>query len=190
MKEEDRRDEVALLTSLKFGDESAFRLIFTKHSGQVYRVANHYLRNRDESLEITQEVFMKLWINRDNLTPDLPIIPYLIKIAKNTIFNKTKRKLLERAYFQNHVFPANNNVESLENQLYYQEVKTLIDDQVNQLPEKRQEIFILSRNHGLTNREIADKLKLSERTVENQINQALKTLRQKLRVLGYMFLLF
>ncbi len=190
MKEEDRRDEFELLTRLKSGDEAAFRLIFTKHSGQIYRVAYHYLNQRDESLEIAQDVFMKLWVNHSKLIPELPLIPYLIKIAKNIIFNKAKRKLLERAYFQHLEFQPYDKAESLEDQLYYTEIKALVEDQVSQFPNKRKEIFTLSRNLGLSNREIATKLQLSERTVENQINKALKVLKEKLRVLGYMFILF
>jgi len=190
MKEADRREEFELLTRLKSGDEAAFRLFFTKHSGQVYRVAYHYLGYREESLEITQEVFMKLWVNRHKLMPELPLIPYLIKIAKNIILNKAKRKLLERAYLQNLEFQPYDKAESLENQLHFTEVKTLVEEQVNQFPNKRKEIFILSRNQGLSNREIAIKLHVSERTVENQINKALKVLKEKLRILGYMLCLF
>jgi len=165
MKEADRRDEFELSTRLKSGDEEAFRLIFARHSSQVYRVTFHYINNREESLEITQEVFMKLWINHHKLIPELPLIPYLIKISKNIILNKVKRKLIERAYFQTLEFQSYDKAESLENQLQFEEVKTLIEDQVNLFPNKRKEIFILSREQGLSNREIAKKLKLSERTV-------------------------
>lgn len=178
-------DDVKVLQELKLGDEMAFKSLFQKYSGRLYNVAYGYLGNREETLEIVQEAFIKVWLNHQSIQPDLPFIPYLVRISKNLIINKAKRKLVEMAYLntlETGPFVANF---STENQVLFSEVNGLVNQIINVFPEKRKEIFTLSRKKGLTNQEIATRLKISESTVENQINKALKTLRSALKKAGY-----
>lgn len=177
-------DDKFLLGALKRGNEDAFELLFKKYSGRLYFVAFQYLNDRDETLEIVQEVFYKVWLNHKNIKPELPFIPYLVRIAKNLVINQSKRRLIENAYLQS--LELRNDVRQTEDHVLFTEVRQIIDKLVDEFPEKRQEIFLLSRRNGLTNKEIAEKLSLSESTVENHINKALKTLRANLKTFGYL----
>jgi RNA polymerase sigma-70 factor (ECF subfamily) len=173
-----------LLQALKNGDEEAFELLFKKYSGRIYYVAFQYINDRDEAEEIVQEVFYRVWIHQKDLRSDLPFPPYLVRIAKNLIINKSKRKIVERAYLNSLTSDAAD--QETENTVQFSEIKSILDELIEKLPEKRKEVFLMSRSKGLTNREIAHHLNISESTVENHINKALKMLRQGLTEAGYL----
>jgi RNA polymerase sigma-70 factor (ECF subfamily) len=179
-------DDSFLLEALKKGNEDAFELLFKKYSGRLYYVAFKYLNDREETLEIVQEVFYKVWLNHQNIRPELPFIPYLSRIAKNLIINQSKRKLIENAFLLQLENNNNDGTGQTENQVIFSEISSLVEKFVNEFPEKRKEIFILSRKKGLTNKEIAVRLNISESTVENHINSALKYLRTQLKTFGYL----
>lgn len=186
MSPQNKHDDHFLLEALKRGNEDAFELLFKKYSGRLYYVAFKYLNDREETLEIVQEVFYKVWLNHQNIRPELPFIPYLSRIAKNLIINQSKRKLVENAYIINLETSNSFGSGQTENQVIFSEVSSLVEKLLNEFPDKRKEIFILSRKKGLSNKEIALKLNISESTVENHINSALKYLRTKLKTFGYL----
>ncbi|MCG8311272.1 MAG: RNA polymerase sigma-70 factor [Cytophagales bacterium] len=181
-----QKDDRFLLKALKQGNEDAFELLFKKYSGRVYFVAFQYLNDREDTLEIVQEAFFKIWMNHKKIKPDLPFIPYLTRIAKNLIINRSKRKLIENAYIQTLESVHDKKSIQTEDQVLFCEVREIVNNLIEQFPEKRKEVFLLSRAKGLTNKEIAEKLDISESTVENHINSALKSLRIDLRTFGYL----
>ncbi len=179
-------DDTFLLQALKRGSEESFELLFKKYSGRLYYVAFQYLNDREETLEIVQEVFYKIWINHSKLQPELPFVPYLIRIAKNLIINQSRRKLVENAYLQTIQNGNSDFNNETDDHLQYSEIKDMINELVNKFPTKRKEVFLLSRSKGLTNKEISSKLNISESTVENHINKALNSLRADLKNAGYL----
>jgi RNA polymerase sigma-70 factor (ECF subfamily) len=183
---QNHQDDIFLLEALKRGNEDAFELLFKKYSGRLYYVAFQYLNDREETLEIVQEVFFKIWLNHKNIQPELPFIPYISRIAKNLIINQSKRKQVENAFLHHLEVNKNDGTGHTEHQVLFAEVRDIVDKLVNQFPEKRREIFLLSRKKGLSTKEIAGKLKISESTVENHINTALKFLRTELKTFGYL----
>ncbi len=183
MSGEERHSDFTTLQNLKDGDESAFSFLFEKYSGRLYNVTYTYLGNREETLEVVQEAFIKVWLNHKKIKPELPFIPYLVRISKNLIVNKAKRKLVEKAYLD--TLESGNSNFSTENQVIFQEVNGIVNSIISGFPERRREIFTMSRRKGMTNLEIARLLGLSESTVENQINKALKTLKSTLKNAGY-----
>ena len=171
-------DDRQLLESVRNGDEKAFTILFNRYAGRLYQVTLKYTINSSVAEEVVQEVFTKIWLNRNQLVPDLPFAPYLITISRNLIFNKAKRKLLEIAYikYKTRVHNPQNNFTL--NEVYLHELELLLKKSVDEMPPKRKVIFKLSRERGYRNKEIAKVLNISERTVENQINAALKGLKQ------------
>jgi RNA polymerase sigma-70 factor (ECF subfamily) len=175
-----------LLAALKNGNEEAFELLFNKYSGRLYHVAKQYVYDHDEILEIVQEVFFKVWANHSKIKPELPFVPYLARIAKNLLINQSKRQIIERSYLNSLSKEDYIENEQATGQTHYNEVSNIVDTVVESFPTKRQEVFLLSRKKGLSIKEISRELGISESTVENHINKALKVLRQQLQHAGYL----
>lgn len=183
-------EDKLLLKKIKDGNDLAFGALFEKYAKRLFGIARLYLNDRSACEEIVQEVFLKIWLNREKLQPDLPFIPYISRIAKNLIINGAKRKILQISYLNSLGSNDNKNINSTQQHVIFTEVKTLIDQLVAAFPPKRKEIFTLSRFKGLSNKEIATRMQISERTVEGQINKALKSLRQQLGRHGYLGIFF
>lgn len=163
---------------LRLGDVDAFEKVFFSFADRLYYFALRYLRNQHDAEEIVQEVFVKLWENRENLNQDLSFSGYLFTIARNTIFNQNRKKVNEQAYHEYVRNYLENSSTKTEDDLIYSDIKSLIDKVVEELPPQRKLIYKLSRESGLSYREIAQQLNLSERTVEAHIRLALKTLTE------------
>lgn len=165
---------------LKKGDMEAFEKVFHSFADRIYYFAFRYLRNQYDAEEIVQDVFVKLWENRENLNERLSFSGYLFTIARNTIFNQNRKKVNEKAYQDYVMAYMDRSTCKTEDELIYSDIKAIIDKVVDELPPQRQLIYKMSREQGLSYREIANELNLSERTVEAHIRLALKTLTQVL----------
>jgi len=174
-----------LLKRVILGDKDAFTALFKRYSRQLYYISLKYTGKEEDAEDIVQEVFSKIWIVRNCLKPDKQFMPYIVKIAKNQIFNKSKRRLIEMTYLKYKKEIQNAGQHTTEEQLNLKEFKYLVKTEINHLSPKRKEIYILSREHGLSNKEIASKLNISTSTVENHINKVLNTLRENLKYSSY-----
>lgn len=174
-----------LLASIKHGNKDAFTLLFQRYSGQFYNIAFKYTANKKDAEDIVQEVFTRVWIHRGRLNHYLPIIPYLVKIGKHLIFNQSKKRLYHTAYKK--YFISSKNIEDFQTDetVFLDELENLINKEVECFPPKRKEIYKLSREQGLTTKEIASRMNITTSTVENHINKALKMLRQRLEYSCY-----
>lgn len=181
-------DDGHLLKAVKCGQEGAFNILFDRYAPQLYNIALKYVGRPDEAEEIVQEAFVKVWINRDKIKPHLPFVPYIIRISKNLVINKSRKRLHEQAYIRYKALTQKNLNRITENQVFLKELQDILEVKVAQLPEKRKQIYKLSREHGLSNKEIAEKLVVSESTVENHINKALKDLKSYLQDYRYLSL--
>lgn len=178
-------EEKQILLKLKNGDQEAFRYVFHQYSPHIYNVAYRYLQSKSESEEIVQEVFFKVWLHRTRIKEDQPFAPYVVSIAKNLIFNKSRRRIVEEAYMQYLSSRPRSLSSNTENSIRFSEVKKITDLFIEGLPLVRKEVFKLSRIENLSNKEIASQLKITERTVENHIYRALKSLKFHLKNRGY-----
>jgi RNA polymerase sigma-70 factor (ECF subfamily) len=187
-KESAGKDEILVLESLKKGSQESFEFLFKKYSERLFIIARQYLKDPDEALDVVQEVFAKVWINSSKIKPDLPFAPFIIRIAKNLILNRVKRKLIEKAHLQSLEKPAGDLNSHIEEDLQAHEMRNVIQKSIACFPPKRKEVFVLSRSHGFSIKQIAERMSISESTVQNHINQALKSLRKELRRAGYFLL--
>jgi RNA polymerase sigma-70 factor (family 1) len=175
---------------LKNGEKEAFQELFNLYAPKIYRFAMAYLKNKPNAEELVQDVFMKIWEKRENLDPKQNIKAYLFKIAVNTIYDFIRKMNLEKAFAD---FSKNNfqpGAESLWNEVIWNEMLTKLDSLVAQMPEQRRKIFVLSKEDGLSNQEIAEKLNLSKRTVENQLYRGIRFLKECLKPDTVFLLLF
>lgn len=169
------------LRQLKLGDERAFDALFRHYSALVYRFAYGYFKSRVEAEEIVQDCFLKIWEKRQHLRVDVPLKGYLFATAHHAILNQLRRSQ-HHLRFQSHVAALAPAVAA--NGAEYSEVEALYRAALEKLPTKRRQIFVMSRQQGLSYPEIAQQLDLSVKTVETQITQALKYLRAYFRAHG------
>jgi RNA polymerase sigma-70 factor (ECF subfamily) len=170
--------EQRLVIDFKNGDHHSFKVLYQKYAPRLYGFAKKYLNSGEDAEEIVQEVFLKIWEKKDNIDENQAFSAYLFQSAKNRIFNGFRKRVNEQAYLNHLIYASQENMNFTERDIQYEAVKLKIEQLVAAMPSKRQEIFRLSRESGLKNKEIAEKLNISIKTVENQMGAALKYLKK------------
>lgn len=172
--------EKALFKRIVEGDEKAFETLFHSYYANLCRFAAGIISDNNAAEEIVQELFVKLWEKRIQLSIDISIKNYLYQAVKNQCFNFIKHNKIKSEYFKN--AQSNNEIQiQPDEQFLTLELAEKIEEVIQSLPDKRREIFRLSREEGLKYREIAEKLNISLKTVEAQMGLSIKTLREKLK---------
>ena len=170
-------NEQELVTKLKEGDTTAFAELYNAYSQVLYSFLIKLGLQHEDRKDVIQQTFIKLWEYREGLNESLSLRSYLITIAKNDIYNRVKRRIVEQK-FQNAVSVTEEQV------LPVSEIRDLLHHILLELPDKRREVFTLSRIEGYSNKEIAEKLNITKSTVENHINHSTKQLKGVLKRLG------
>lgn len=166
-----------MVENLRKGKIEAFDQIFNSYGNRLYGFVLSYLKSKEETEELVQDVFLKVWENRKKIKTETSLKSYLFTIAYHDLCKHFRRKKLYEGFVSEKLQTAELSLD-LEKQLEYKETLDLVDRLVEQLPEKQKQIFIKSRKEGKTTREIADEMQLAPGTVDNNISAALKFLRE------------
>jgi RNA polymerase sigma-70 factor, ECF subfamily len=180
LKERSLNSDASLVQRLKENDKPAFELIFNKFSKKLYYFTLSYVHSKTETEEIIQNVFVALWENRDMLSEAFPIQNYLYRVTINHIYNYYKHQLVRRRYVNNMILEGTDEDHEALQGILTNDLGEIVNKIVGELPLRQRVIFRLSRTDGLCHAEIAQRLGLSVRSVENQIYRALKYIREKL----------
>jgi RNA polymerase sigma-70 factor, ECF subfamily len=175
---------------LKNEDYTAFDALFKKYSESVYAFSVSITKESYIAEDITQLVFIKIWQKRELLDEFLSFKSFLFRITYNEIISWIRKANSEKRRISSFVGSSSFESDETASLVEFNSINSIAEQIIEQLPEKRKEIFKLSREQGLTNREIADKLGISVKTVENQMTAALKLLKEKLgsnEILGLLF---
>lgn len=163
-----------LLALIKKDDLAAFEIIYNKYWSKLYLSAYNILRDKHESEDVVQEILVNLWAKRATLNI-MSLNAYLYSSIRYKIFKIIKSgKVMSEFFEEVEKLNIENEAESL---MLEKDIARLLDQKVAQLPEKCRKIFILSRKEHLSTKEIAERLGVSPKTVENQITIAIKKLR-------------
>ena len=155
------------------------RIIFREYYQGLVNFGVSIVGDRDSSEEMVQLVFVNLWENREKIDTGKPLKSYLFTSVRNRCLNYLRDKKKYNSYVLDLEIADTELVFNDEDDL--SDVQKKIEDALQKLPEKCREVFILSKINGLKYREIADKLGISIKTVENQISKALRILREELK---------
>lgn len=178
---EDERHRI-LMTRISAGDRPSLELLIERFWSPLVTYSVGFVGEQDEAEDIVQEAFVQVWRHRDVWRPSGTVSAYLYRITRNLSFNSVRNRKARqkwdrlRAEEVFHSLPPRTAEEEFESELLHEEVEAAIAG----LPERRREIFCLSRYHGLTHREIAEALGISMQTVSNQMTTALNDLRRSL----------
>jgi RNA polymerase sigma-70 factor (ECF subfamily) len=165
---------------LSLDDIAGFEKLFRMHYSRLCSYANLFLNDPDASEDIVQDVFFKLWKNRSELTINTTVQSYLFRAVRNGCMNMIDHISVREAYKTDNEKEIKRLEENPVNETMVTELEQRIRETIDLLPEERRKIFLMSRFDGLKYREIAVKLSISVKTVENQMYQALRFLRERL----------
>lgn len=178
-----------ILERLIEGDHKAFRVVFTMAYPKVFAFANGFVKNEADAADIAQIVFIRLWTKRASLEGVNNFDTYLYVVTKNAVLNYIASKKIATIDISS-MSKISDNLASPQEQIEANDLKMLVDMVVSQMPQQRQTVYRLSREEGLTNDEIAKKLGLQKKTVENHINLALKDIRKSMPALIFLLLVW
>tara|TARA_B100000809_G_scaffold258787_1_gene302596 strand:- start:7189 stop:7788 length:600 start_codon:yes stop_codon:yes gene_type:complete len=181
--------EKLLVKELMAGNEKAFTKLFNTYRDDVYGYSVSMLKNQVIAEGVVQDVFLNIWEHKDRLNPNLSFKSYVFTITRNLTFNliskaANNRKLKEEVFYTSQ--KAYNPIENKIGEVDYEIIK---NKAFEQLPPKRRIIFNMSRNKGMSHREISEELNISVSTVKGQTSKALATIREFLRTHGDVALL-
>lgn len=183
-------EEETLIQRFTSGDQTAFELLFRFYYPGLVTFVAHIISNRDEAEEIVQDFFVNVWTARKSIHQSTSLKSYLFVSVKNRAFNYLKKEQIREK-------TLGKLKELVENDFLFQpdlfvesELQQQIAKAMEKLPARTREIFMMSRFKGISNDEIATQLELSKRTVETQISNALKILREELKEYKFLLLLF
>lgn len=179
--------DIETVKALQQGDHKAFEDIFITYFDKVKYFLKGILRSESDAEELAQDIFVNLWINRKTVDPQKSFNTYIYTIARNTALNYLKHKLVEEAFIDNCNDLSLKEADSSDEILFAKEINILVEMTVCRMPVQRKKIYQMSRNNGCSNDDIAQKLSLSKKTVENQLSLALQEIR---RVVSAMHLFF
>jgi RNA polymerase sigma-70 factor (ECF subfamily) len=164
------------LEDFKKGDHKAFETVFLSYFGKVKRFIAELIRSEEDAEDLAQDIFAKIWTEREALDTNLSFNAFLYTLARNAAFNYLKHKSVQTNYANEYI--RLDETDTPEEVLFAKETELLIEMMLGRMPEKRQEIYRLSRRQGLSNDEIANRLNVSRKTVENNLSMALNEIRR------------
>jgi len=186
----EKRDDNNLVQLLQKGNVVAFDSLFEVYSPKLFGFALKYFKNESDAEELVQEVFVKVWENRQTLKSELSFKSYLFTIALNQIRKHFNKKATSLRYLES----LQNDPEFTENITNQEDDYELTLRQINliieQMPPRRREIFTKSKMEGKSSKEIATELNISAGTVDNQVSEALRYIRSHLNQENLALMLF
>lgn len=176
---------IELQKGIQRKDEKAFRELYNRYWDKIFVICHNRIQNMDIAQDLVQDIFMSLW-NHRNLASIQNLESYLYQACKFAVI-KEYHKSARYDTLDPTSFGLLDQIETidLDEVIEAKFLKDLLQAKVERLPEKTKIIFNYSRNENLNSREIAEKLNISHRTVENQLSNALKELREFLRKINF-----
>jgi len=184
------KDIQKTIKEFKAGDATAFDTIYHMYSKKLYRFAFGLLKDHDLASEMVQEVFVNLWIKRDQVVITLNLENYIFTITYNSIRRYFRRKSIEnkvKSYLLNN---SPDFIKGTDESVIFDELLEIANSSIEKLPDKRKTVYKLSRQEGLKIKEIASTLNISPRTVETHLSKALKFLKEELAGISLIAALF
>lgn len=174
-------NERLLLQKIATGDQEAFRVLFDAYHNRVYSFAFRLLQSEEAAEDVVQDIFLKLWLNKQELEELLSVEAYLRVITRNHTLNLLRRKDFEPELLTETSLVKNDFNRETEHLIEYNDTKRILKSAIDSLPPRQQVVFQLCHQDGLKYEEAGLKLGISSLTVKTHMQQALKSIRHFLR---------
>ncbi|MEK6478979.1 RNA polymerase sigma-70 factor [Catalinimonas sp. 4WD22] len=181
MPDKENFDENLLIQLLRQGDEDAFEMLYNRYWEKMLTHAYHRTGSLETAKELTQEVFANLWRRRTQLNIKSSFAAYIFTALKYTLLDHIRAQAVKDKYVEAIKKTASETDNSTLDFIAFEELSKTLEEAINQLPERCRLVFRLSRMEHYSNQEIAKKLQISTKTVENQITKAIKILRANIQ---------
>lgn len=170
-KHESMLEDIIHLKRLKEGDSRSFDFLFNKYYKDLVLFSCVFLKEQNSSEDIVQDIFFRLWENRENLTIESSLKAYLLTAVRNSCFEELRHREVVRIH-QNYVMGSLDLIDyNTEHYLLYSDLNDHLQEAIKKLPEDMRTIFEMNRFKNLKYREIAEELNVSVRTVESKISK-------------------
>ena len=167
---------------LSQGDETAFRQLYDEYWNRIYLLALTYLKSTELAQDIVQDVFLKVWNQRESFLTIRHPGSFIYVMGRNAVINAFRKKLINDRIVEELSDYIPNNYQLPHQILEIKQLRQRLDSAISCLPPQQSLIIKLSRQEGLTHKEIAERLSIEKSTVKNHIIRALNTLRQQLQL--------
>lgn len=182
MQEQSIFSDQELMEMIRKDDHYAFEMLYQRHWQKLYQSAFNICRDRDTCMDVCQEIFIWFWEHRNSVSLISTVQSYLLTAVKYKMISYIRKDKVKADFLMAvKKLPESYTIEEI---IQVKELQAIIAKFVAALPEKCGEIFNMSRNEHLSNKVIATKLGISEKTVENQITIALKKLKASMGTLS------
>jgi RNA polymerase sigma-19 factor, ECF subfamily len=185
-----REETKILIKQFKSGDKNAINVLYNVYSSKLYRFAFSYLKSEEDAKDVVQEVFINIWEKRSTLKEDTRFDSFLFTITKNSIISTFRKKISEKDYLNHLKGVVIKNAFDTAAQVDYDMLTEQVGEVVKQLPPVRKQVYTLSRESGMSNKEIAARLNISQKTVEDHMTKALRFIREHMKEFGVFAVLF
>lgn len=168
------------IEKMKAGDRESFNQVFRRYYSPMVRFCIRYVADSDIASEIVQDLFVKLWSNREKISFNTSFESYMLTSVRNsalTYINKERSHAEANLRIYSEESDNTDPSETLQSNNLEESYRKILKD----MPEKRREVFLASRYDGLKYSEIAEKLGISQKTVEAQMSAAIKQLKDGLK---------
>lgn len=180
MKDYSAIPDIDLLELLRAGDRSAFAEIYNRYKFVLHNHAWNKLRSKEDAQDLIHEVFSMVWEKRASLPINRNLSGYLYSCVQNQFLNKVVHQKVKDKYIDSiKHFSASGTVHT-DHLVRERLLKKIIDKEIDELPARMKEVFLLSRRQHLSHREIAEIMGTTEQTVKKQMVYALRILKKKL----------
>lgn len=173
-------DDNKLIRRIKNDEVNAFELLYDRYKKKIYSFSYRYLNNKPETEDLVQSVFINVWEHRKSLDETLSIKSYIYRSVINCIYNILKKRAIRSRFVEFELQKPERCSNQTYEMVYFHDLEKSIREIITTLPPQQQKVFDLSRNDCYSYEEIAQKLDISVRTVENQIYRAIKVIRKQL----------
>ena len=169
--------EPDFVRALSKGNIKAFEMLFMRYQPKLLHFLHGFIKDMELARDMAQDIFLSIWNDKHKLSEVRSFQAYLFRIAKCAICNYYDHLIVSERFLAEQLHrPA--RAEHMEEMIFAQQLQRMIDETVDRMPPQRKTIYTMSRVEGISNADIAKKLHINKRTVENHLTSALADLRK------------
>lgn len=173
-------DDQQLSELLKKGDRTAYTQLFHRYKAPLFRHAYNLLHDGDEAEDVIQDVFMVLWSKRDRIAVNTSVSAFLYRAVRNRVLNILSHQKVVSKYTESISRVMEEGCFLTDEKIREKELSRIIELEIEALPPKMRQVFLLNKEYGLSYKEIGEQLRISDKTAKLQVANAIRILKGRI----------